>query len=255
MSGQFEQIVTRGTTEAAIERIALTISQGLFQPGDRLPSERVLAEQLGVSRHTVRKAVRALADAGVITIVSNHGAGSGARVLTTQVPIELLSGDHPQPNYGQVATVLEARRLFEPQVAVLAGIKMDDDDYEAMAEVIDLQKAASDLQGIRSLDIRFHLAIATATHNRVVISQMKSLLRQLDIARHVVTLDSETEARETIDIHERTLEAIASRDPARIARVMDEHLSMMEKAWERVSSRALPRHLHRLVPAFGAADE
>lgn len=243
MATNFEPLETQGTTGVVVRRIAGAISQGHFVPGDRLPSERDLASQLAVSRQTARNAIKALVDAGVVTVISGQGAGSGARVLSNYVPLYLVGGDRPQPDFREVASVLEARRMIEPNVAVLAGFKMIDEDYDAMREVIELQKAAPDLEGNRSLDIRFHLAIAAAAHNPVITALMQDLMQRLDVARHVVSVNSKTEARATIDIHERTLEAILSRDPERIEQVMDEHLSMLEDAWELASSRTLPRYL------------
>jgi len=242
MAAIFQPLDVQGTTDAVLQRIAAAISQGNFVPGDRLPSERNLAAQLAVSRQTARNAVKALVEAGVVTVISGRGAGSGARVVSNYVPVHLAGADRPQPDLREVASVLEARRLIEPNVAVLAGFKMIDEDCEAIQGVIELQKNAADLEGIRNLDIRFHLAIAAAAHNRVITALMQDLMQRLDVARHVVSVDSESEARETIDIHERTLEAIQSRDPRRIERVMDEHLRMLENAWELVSSRALPRY-------------
>lgn len=244
MSVEFEPIGSRGTAGAATERIAAAIRQGRFRVGDRLPSERDLAQQMGVSRQTIRKAIHALADAGVLEILSGKGPRSGARVASDVVPLELGHRMAP-PNIGEIAGVLEARRLFEPRVAVLAGFLMNDQDYQAIHEVLELQRNAPDLEGVRDLDIRFHLAIARATHNRTVVVLMQALMEQLNVARDVVPLDSE-EALLTIAIHERTLEAIASRDQERIEAVMDEHLAMMEAAWQQASGRALPR----TVPDF-----
>ncbi|WP_320671386.1 FadR/GntR family transcriptional regulator [Patulibacter defluvii] len=244
MSVEFEPIESRGTAAAAMERIAAAIRQGRFGIGDRLPSERDLAQQMGVSRQTIRKAIHALADAGVLEILSGQGARSGARVATDVVPLELGARATP-PNIGEIAGVLEARRLFEPRVAVLAGFLMNDQDYQAINEVLELQRNARDLEGVRDLDVRFHLAIARATHNRTIVVLMQALMEQLNVARYVVPLDPD-EDRRTIEIHERTLEAIASRDQQRIESVMDEHLGMMEAAWQQASGRALPR----TVPDF-----
>lgn len=254
MATTFEPLQSQGTTEVVVQRIAATISQGLFTVGERLPSERRLAAQFGVSRQTARSAMRALVTAGVVEVVSGQGAGSGARIVSNDVPLQLFGGNREQPDFREVASVLEARRMIEPNVAVLAGYRMIDEDYEAMREVIELQRAAPDLEGIRNLDIRFHLAIAAAAHNRVITAQMQSLMQQLDIARHVVSMDSETEARATIEMHERTLEAILSRDPNRIERVMDEHLRMMEDAWEQASSREFPRYFPGRSRASVAAE-
>jgi GntR family transcriptional repressor for pyruvate dehydrogenase complex len=246
MNAELEPIGARGTSGAALERISEAIRQGEFMPGDRLPSERVLAQQLQVSRQTVRKAIQALVEAGVVEVLSGQGARSGARVRSNFVPLDVDRATMPMPNVGDVADVLEARRMFEPRVAVLAGFLMTNEDYDRIAEVLELQRAATTLHGIRQLDIRFHLAIAQAAHNQTIVEVMHTMMRRLDIARHVVTLDEADEACATIDIHERTLAALASRDQSRIEATMDEHLRMMEVAWERATGRALPR----AVPSF-----
>lgn len=246
MTTELDPVGTRGATGAALERIAEAIRQGDFGPGDRLPSERALAQQLQVSRQTVRKAIHALAAAGVVEVVSGQGAHSGARVTTNYVPPDLDGGRQPPPNLGEIAGVLEARRMFEPRVAVLSGYLMTHEDYDRIAEVLEQQRRATTLDGIRQLDVPFHIAIAQATHNQTIVEVISTLMRHLDIARDVVTMDETDEARATIEIHERTLAAIASRDPRRIEATMDEHLRMMESAWEHATGRPLPR----AVPDF-----
>jgi GntR family transcriptional regulator, transcriptional repressor for pyruvate dehydrogenase complex len=246
MSFEFQPIETRGTAGAAMQAIATVIRQGGLAVGDRLPSERVLSQQMGVSRQTIRKAIHSLASAGILDIRSGQGPRSGAHVRTNVIPLELLgSGSATPPNISEIAGVLEARRLFEPRVAVLAGFLMTGADHDAIREVIERQRQAVDLEGVRDLDARFHIGIAQATQNRTIVVLMQGLMEQLDVARHVVALDPD-EQSQTIDIHERTLEAIASRDQRRIEATMDEHLRMMETAWERASGRALPR----TVPDF-----
>lgn len=229
-----------GNASLFLQHLAQTISRGELRPGERLPSERVLSEQFGISRQSVRKAIRALAEAEVVAIESGRGAASGSYIVSNLVPVDLIDPTRELPSFSDVARVLEARRLFEPPVALFASIRMDDRDYDAIHEVLEMQRHADDLEGIRSLDTRFHLAIAEATHNSIVRQQMESLTQELEIARHVVPAhSSEQEAQETIEIHAETLEAISSRDPERISEVMSRHLSMMEQAWERASGRKL----------------
>ncbi|GAA4377013.1 hypothetical protein GCM10023166_28860 [Paeniglutamicibacter cryotolerans] len=124
---------------------------------------------------------------------------------------------------------------------------MDERDYDDINDVLGMQRKANDLHSFRSLDSRFHLAIAKATHNDVVYQQMVSLMRELEIARHVLPVDSsEQEIENTLDMHSQTLEAISSRDPDRISEVMSRHLAMMEQAWEGVSARKFSAHAQRL---------
>lgn len=245
---------TPGGVTGVVQHLARSISRGELRPGERLPSERAMSERFGISRQSVRKVVSALADAGIIAVESGRGAASGAYITSSRVPVNLLQPNRELPSFSDVARVLEARRLFEPPVALLASMRMDDRDYDAINEVLELQRQATDLEGIRSLDIRFHLAIADATHNSTVRLQMETFMQELDIARHVVSIDSEQEAQETIEIHERTLAALISRDPQRVTRTMDEHLSMMEEVWERTTGRRLSPQTRRIDFTMRAED-
>ncbi|MQA75420.1 MAG: FCD domain-containing protein [Solirubrobacterales bacterium] len=232
-------IAGRGTEGAVVQRIAAAISLGSMRAGDRLPSERALAEQLGVSRSTIRKAVHRLAEAGVLEVRSDRGARSGIEVRSDVIPSGLLD-QTPPLGIAEIAGVLEARRLFEPRVAQLAGFSMTDDDHAALAAIIEGQRrSAEDVERVRRLDAHFHLALARATHNGTVVALMQALLQRLESARRVAPIADES-AR-TVDMHERTLEALAARDPARIEAEMDAHLSVLERAWEEQTRHALPR--------------
>ncbi|WP_095888374.1 FadR/GntR family transcriptional regulator [Rhodococcus sp. (in: high G+C Gram-positive bacteria)] len=236
-----------------MHHFARAISQGEMRPGDRFPSERALSERFGLSRQSVRKAIRTLADADVVTITSGQGAGSGTHVRSSIVPVDLIAPNRELPNFSDVARVLEARRLFEPPVALFASIRMDERDYDAIHDVLAMQRSANNLESIRSLDIRFHLAIANATHNSVIYQQMESLMQELEIARHVIPVQSpENEIQQTLEIHTETLAAISSGDPNRIAETMSVHLSMMEDAWERASGRKLSGYSRQLRFTLGA---
>src|ERR687890_183174 len=196
----FDPVETRGTVPQVVERIVEPIRLGRLRYGDRLPSERALAQQLRVSRETVRKAVRRL---------------------------------------------VEARRVFEPRVAQLAGLLATEDDFAALQEIIDTQRElADDPQRVRDLDAPFHLALARATHNATVVALMQTLFQRLDVAKRFAIEPGE--AQRAIEIHESTLAALMGRDPQAIEITMDQHLSILEDAWERESGRALPRR----VPAF-----
>ena len=240
----FEPVEARGTVRQVVERIAEPIRLGRLRFGDRLPAERSLAQQLGVSRETVRKAVRTLVDAGVLEVVAGQGSRSGIHVRSDLIPPELLHGPASLP-IGEISGVLEARRLFEPRVAQLAGLLASEDDFAELEGLVDLQRdVAAEPQRVRDLDAPFHLALARATHNATVVALMQTLFQRLEVAKRFAIEPGEAER--AIDIHERTLAAVMSRDLEAIERVMDEHLAILERAWARESGRALPRE----VPDF-----
>ena len=243
MTVVFTPVRTRRTFEEALEQIAERIRHGELDVGDQLPSERVLATQMQISRPTVREALKVLADSGVIEV--RTGARGGAFVQSEHVPRDVLKR-RGELRFAEIGGVLEARRLLEPQVAVLAARNARDSDFEAMSRTIDHQRsvAADYQQFLRNedrflqLDLQFHLGIARATGNSTIVALMRSLVRRLEIARDMALHEPVT-VEWAIDIHERTLAAIRGGDPDEIVAVMDEHLSSLERTWERERAPAI----------------
>ncbi|HET7121553.1 MAG TPA: FCD domain-containing protein [Solirubrobacterales bacterium] len=240
----FKPVGPRRTFEGAVEQIAEQVRLGELSAGDRLPSERDLAAAMQISRATLREAVRVLADAGVLEV--KPGSAGGIFVASDYVPLELLRSKSDL-RLGEVAGVLEARRLFEPRVAQLAALNAREEDFAHLARILEAQKkllAEGDVleheDRFLQLDTQFHLRIARATGNSTIVSLMRTLLRRLEIARDLA-LHEPPVAPWVIDIHERTLAAIRSADHQRIEEVMDEHLAGMERAWQQATDRALVR--------------
>jgi GntR family transcriptional regulator, transcriptional repressor for pyruvate dehydrogenase complex len=242
----FAPVGPRRMFEGAVEQIAEKIRLGEITAGDRLPSERDLAAAMQISRATLREAVRVLVDAGVLEV--KPGSSGGIFAASDYVPLELLRSKSDL-RLGEVAGVLEARRLLEPRVAQLAAVNATEEDFAELSRILDAQKKMVDdgtylKQDDRflQLDMQFHLRIALATRNSTIMALMKMLLRRLEMARDLAIRDSPVAvAPWVIDIHERTLAAIRSADHQRIEEVMDEHLAGVEKAWETVTDRALVR--------------
>jgi GntR family transcriptional regulator, transcriptional repressor for pyruvate dehydrogenase complex len=233
----FKPIQSRRTFEEAVEQIADAIRIGDFHVGDRLPSERTLAAEMRISRPTLREALSLLVQTGAVEVKS--GPGGGAYVKSEMIPLRLIR-ERSEMRVSEVAEVLEARRLFEPRVAQLAGLYATEDDLVEMRRIIELQRARSgdrDHDRFVQLDTRFHLTIAKATQNETIVSLMKLLHTQLEIARDMAPR-TQVEPKIAIGLHEGTLQAIKTGDPEMIDEAMDEHLAWLEGIWEQETGRA-----------------
>jgi GntR family transcriptional repressor for pyruvate dehydrogenase complex len=231
----FTPVQTRRTFEEAADQIAEKVRTGELRTGDRLPGERSLAAQMEISRPTLREAVKVLVDAGVLEV--RRGPGGGMYVATDVVPTELVRHS-ASLRLAEIAAVLEARRMLEPQVALLAAERATDEDYaamersiEAMRRIVDGGWNARHEDRFLQLDVQFHLALARAAGNPTVETLMRILFRQLEIARDMamhVPLVPEW----TIGIHERTLAALRSGEAEEVEAVMSEHLGQLERTYE-----------------------
>ncbi len=239
-------VQTRRTFEEAVEQIAEQIKLGELRVGDRLPSERALAELMQISRPTLREAIKVMQDSGLIDV--RRGAGGGMFVATELVPPDLVARRRDLRIH-EVAQVLEARRLLEPRVAQLAAARAGEEDFLAMERTITDQQTlvaqGSILKAGRedrflTLDVRFHLALARSTGNAVLVGLVRSVYRDLEIARDMA-MHRETVPDWSIDMHQRTLAAVRSGDLDAVDGVMDEHLAQLERTWEQETGTPLVR--------------
>ena len=178
-----------------------------------------------------------LVDAGVLEV--RRGPGGGMFVASDVVPVELVRR-RSSDRLSEVAPVLEARRLIEPGVAQLAAQRASPEDLaalersiDAMRELLDRGYGPEDEDHFLQLDVQFHLALARASGNPTVETLMRTLLRQLEIARDMA-MHLPLVPQWTLDIHVRTLAAVRGGDPEEVAAVMDEHLTQLERAGGKV---------------------
>src|SRR5688572_4094295 len=157
----------------ATERVVLHLEQlivgGMLKPGDRLPPERELAQQVGVSRPSVRAGLRSLAALGVLE--SRHGTGTfitaGPPRLSTS-PLSLMAALHGFTR----DEMFEARRVLEASAAALAAERAEGENMALMAEeVTGMFASLSDPQAFLVHDVRFHRAVASGSRNPVQIGR------------------------------------------------------------------------------------
>jgi GntR family transcriptional regulator, transcriptional repressor for pyruvate dehydrogenase complex len=226
----FEQISREPRLSDKVADMMLeTILSRRLRVGDRLPSERELGEQFGVSRTVVREAVRALVAKGVIEVRSGSGlrvAAVNAAAVSESMSLFLRGGDL------DIEKVHEVRRLIEVHIAGLAAERASSDDIAQLREIHErMRREAGDVEAAARDDLEFHRVIALATHNELFLVLMDSIGSSLiDIRRENLGSGS---APATLDQHERVLERIAAHDPEGARAAMTDHLEAVADWWLR----------------------
>ena len=224
----FEQVTREPRLSDKVADMMLeTILSRRLAVGDRLPSERELGEQFGVSRTVVREAVRALVAKGVIEVRS----GSGLRVAAVDAAAVSESMSLYVHGGGiDFERVHEVRTMLEVHIAGLAAERAGPEDVERLSAVHErMQREAGNVDAAARDDLEFHRVIARATHNDLFLLLMDSIGASLiDIRRENLGSGS---APLTLAQHERILDRIAAHDPdgARVA--MSDHLDGVAEFW------------------------
>src|SRR5580765_2088319 len=201
-----------GVTDDAIARIRERITAGEWGPGTRLPRESDLAKQLGLSRNSLREAVRALSLARVLEVRQGDGT-----YVSSLEPRELLEPTLSATHLLQGRTVLElfeVRRMLEPEAAAMAAQRADAGVLAALRHELDRMVAAGDrADDLVEADAAFHDVIAGAPGNGV----LRTLLRSLSTSTARARLWHGIVDRRALDIareeHRRIYDAIAAGDP------------------------------------------
>ena len=221
---RLEPIKKTRIPEAIADRIRELILDATFKPGQPLPSERVLARRLGVSRGSVRDAFRMLEMLGLIEM--RHGQGTFPRELSVDRLVTPLASVLTYRRDLQ-AELLDVRRMFEPAVAREAALRATDEDLAALDDVLDAQRRKLRVgQSTFLEDTAFHAALAQATHNRVVLHIMGTLNGLLAESRKL-TLRQKGRPQRSLQGHEAIVAALHRHDPDRAAQAMHRHIDQI----------------------------
>lgn len=168
-------ITTQRLYEHAAEHLARLIRGGEYESGSKLPAERDLARQLGVSRTTVREALLALEIRGLVEV----RIGSGAFVTPNSVPATAAAAVPGDTGAGPFE-LLAARKLFEPSVAAMAAQSITEAELDQLRETLPMiETKTRDHWEKLEVDRDFHLLIAKATHNGVILEVVENLWREM----------------------------------------------------------------------------
>jgi GntR family transcriptional repressor for pyruvate dehydrogenase complex len=223
----YQPVARRKVYEQVAEQLLGQIGARRLKPGDVLPPERELTESFGVGRSSIREALRMLESQGVISAVSGgsfvvaDAAGPLNSSLRLMFTLDDRSGIHH---------LFELRRILEVEAAALAAERHNAAHLEEMdAAIEEMTASLVDHGGSRFIDadLRFHLAVAEATGNRLVLHSMQAV-RDV-VRRALMTVFVIPHSPESAVVEHRAIRAaIASGDPARARREMTDHLVRVE---------------------------
>jgi GntR family transcriptional regulator, transcriptional repressor for pyruvate dehydrogenase complex len=219
----FEPVQPPTTFEETVERLGTAIRLGILGPGIRLPSERELADQLGISRSTLRQALTALVQSGHLTSLRGRKGGT---FVTNEPPLVVENGGEP---LGEDAwSVLDRRVAVEIGTVMLACERGEDEKFDALDEAVARMDDACEFDAYRRADVSFHIGLAEAAARspRLVASmtevqgQMSGLISQIPHPKQVLIHSNEQ--------HKRLVKSLRKRDTTRAVRQMREHIEGTE---------------------------
>jgi GntR family transcriptional repressor for pyruvate dehydrogenase complex len=222
---EIEPIRTTRTFEAAIERLTEAVERAGLRTGDRLPNEGALAAQLGISKPTLRQALRVLELSGLVDV--RRGKSGGIFVATDLVPAVALYSAVKLEERAAI-DVLRARRVLERAVAHEAQRRATAADYAAIERTIRLlEDHLGERPSVMRADAMFHRALVRSCHNETIQTAMQDVARGLSPIRDAYSGGFATD-RQTVDVQRRQLQAMRQRDADALEAILDEHFRMLE---------------------------
>ncbi|MBO2449588.1 FadR family transcriptional regulator [Actinomadura barringtoniae] len=198
-------------TDEAIERIKEMIVSGALRPGERLPREADLAAQLGLSRSSLREAVRALSLMKVLDV--RQGDGTYVTSLEPSLLLDALSFVVEVHHDTTVLEFFEVRRLLEPHAVAMAALRMDEPQIAELRAHLEKVGPDSSAEDLVANDLEFHRAIADASGNSVLCSLLDNLSGPTMRGRIWRGLTQDGAWGRTHAEHLAILDAIADRQP------------------------------------------
>lgn len=235
----FDPVQAPTTFEETVERLGTAIRLGLLAPGDQLPPERDLAEQLSISRSTLRQAISTLTQSGHLIAVRGRGGGtfvSQSPPLTGESPVDLDSGHWRD--------VLDQRLAVECGCALLAAERRTPEDLERLHERVDAMRGAMEFGAYRRADVDFHLTVAEAAHSPRLVAAMTETQGQMtELIGHIPHPPDVLEHAN--QQHLRITDALEGRDGDLAVRLLREHL----RGTEMILAGLLPAEADGDAPA------
>lgn len=226
----FRPAQPRRVFDEIIGQIRAMIEDGQLQPGDRLPSERALAEQFAVSRNTVREALRMLEIAGLVTLKRGASGGSFIALADSTIVADTLTNALHLTDFS-LADVTETLRGLSSMAAVAACDRMTDED---LAKLDDNLRRATELTKAGAWDekvkihLEFHALMAEATGNPILVLIMRTLL---DVVGKVIVKVGPTHDDSIIRSRRGLLKALHARDKDAAVAELTKYFNKLHRMW------------------------
>src|SRR5665647_997009 len=227
---EFEKIKKKTLPMSVVKQIQTLINQGQLKVGDRLPSERELSYKLGVSRPSLREAMRILESLGILTVKSGSGSYLNSVLITTD-DIEQLEERVEKYSYLEL---VEARKILECEIVFLAAKNATAADLEAIDETYKkMELSKNDENAFILADYAFHMAIAKASKNRVLKEMLKTT-RKLLMEVNIAVLKAPKQIEIVMDVHRKILDDLLVRNGDKARANMLEHLENIGEVVKRI---------------------
>ena len=229
----FAPVRAERTFEIIANKVRDQIRDGKLRTGDKLPPEREMAQQLGTSRNALREALRSLEHAGLISL---HKGARGGAFITDGNPSAVVQSMEDLMHLGGInlANVTEARLSIETAIVEIAAAKGTTAAFDALDRNIDKVEEltqARDMDAKAALNMEFHVLLAEATGNPVLVLMMRTLMDLLRSVHRPIT------AEDTVDIirsRRRFMMLLRSRQSKAAAAEMKDHLSRLHDLFSRI---------------------
>jgi GntR family transcriptional repressor for pyruvate dehydrogenase complex len=207
--------------EQLVERLVTLVREMGLQPGDKLPPERELAGQIGVSRASIRQALVVLEVQGLVEV--RHGEGT---ILLHTAPNRAVVAAL-RTHEGRLRDVHDAREALEVKIADLAAVRRTDTDLKAIDDALEFMAGEVDA-GDRGLggDERFHHAVTQAAHSPVLEDLMQQISESIRETR-LESLSQPGRPQKSLRSHRKIAEAIRAGDGRAAARAMRAHIGLV----------------------------
>ena len=217
------------TFEETVERLGTAIRLGLLVPGTKLPPERELADELGISRSTLRQALTTLTQSGHLTATRGRGGGT---FVVEQPPLAELGSeaggrDGADALGAEGWAVLDYRVAIETGATMLAAERAGPEQLDRLAELVKRMSGPADFEEYRRADVRFHISVAEAAGSPRLVSAMTEVQGQMSELIALIAHPEQVLTRSNQQ-HAEIVKLLRIRDGVGAARLMREHIEGTE---------------------------
>lgn len=234
-NNMFKKIQFKKKTTAVADMILELINTKQLSVGDKLPSERYLAESMGVSRGALRESLRALDMVGII----ETKVGDGSYIKSTKINSSISEVENMIESGENPLNVIKVRKRIEPLSASLAAQNANEENIKPLEKILDEHKSLIGEQDIDyEIDGRFHVAIAEMTENATLIDVMRVIINRMAVDRFwrygkEKSIGEYKELEYFIQEHQNLFDAIKNNDSKTAEKLALKHLTDVEKGLKR----------------------